>query len=315
MIKICYGCGVKLQSEKEGKEGYIPLNKIENSSYCKRCFQLMHYGKTTIEDVPKENKTIISAVNNAKESAVFLIDFLNINSEVINLFKDIKCPKVLVISKIDALPFTIKQNNLINFIKEYYEIKDDVKVVSSNKNIGLDSLFNYLYDKNFKTVYILGLSNSGKSTLINKIIKNYNINKNTITTSKVPNTTREFIRVKIDDYLTLIDTPGFVINSLNYLYEKKINEKIFQMKKSEILKIDNLFLKFHEDTNINLYLPTVVNVKKHFKEENFNESIEIEKDTDLVIKGLGFICFKNKSNISISNISKDLIELRKSVLK
>ena len=44
MNKICFGCGIKLQSTDKEKLGYVPEKKLESSKYCMRCFRMMHYG-------------------------------------------------------------------------------------------------------------------------------------------------------------------------------------------------------------------------------------------------------------------------------
>ena len=55
MNKICFGCGAKLQSVDKEKIGYIPENKIDNSSYCMRCFRMIHYGEQAVVNTPKDN--------------------------------------------------------------------------------------------------------------------------------------------------------------------------------------------------------------------------------------------------------------------
>ena len=45
----------------------------------------------------------------------------------------------------------------------------------------------------------MGITNSGKSTFINSILKKNNINKEIVTSNK-PNTTLDFIKIRIDDY-------------------------------------------------------------------------------------------------------------------
>ena len=45
MTKKCSGCGAILQSINQKDKGYIPPNKITNSNYCERCFQIIHYNK------------------------------------------------------------------------------------------------------------------------------------------------------------------------------------------------------------------------------------------------------------------------------
>ena len=56
----------------------------------------------------------------------FLIDFLNINSETINKFESIKVPKTLIISKLDIIPKSIKDNTIINWLKEEYSITEEI---------------------------------------------------------------------------------------------------------------------------------------------------------------------------------------------
>ena len=99
MNKICYGCGVKLQTEDKDKLGYIPSNKAEDAKYCMRCFRMMHYGEKTVNNTPKDVREIINKINKDVRFVIFLVDFLNINNEVISIFKSIKKRKVLVVNK------------------------------------------------------------------------------------------------------------------------------------------------------------------------------------------------------------------------
>ncbi len=117
MNKICYGCGLKLQSEFPDELGFIPPNKIA-SSYCQRCYKLIHYGEQKSNNTPKETQNIIKAINNDNKFVIFLIDFLTINSEIIKLFNSIKKNKLLLISKYDLLPKNIKDYTITNYLKK-----------------------------------------------------------------------------------------------------------------------------------------------------------------------------------------------------
>ena len=44
-MRRCSGCGAILQSEDKTRIGYTPK---EDSSYCQRCFRLIHYDDLTI---------------------------------------------------------------------------------------------------------------------------------------------------------------------------------------------------------------------------------------------------------------------------
>ena len=80
--------------------------------------------------------------------------------------------------------------------------------------------------KHSNNVYVVGYTNAGKSTMINRFIHNYVKSPGMITTSIIPSTTIDNISVKISDELTLIDTPGIlkdgsIINYVNYDMMKK----------------------------------------------------------------------------------------------
>ena len=113
MNKICYGCGVKLQSSDELKEGYVPEAKIDTADYCMRCFKMMHYGTIIKNREPKTVNSIVGTVNKNAKYVVFLIDFINIFDDVIKIFKSIKVPKVLVVSKSDIIPKNVSFSQLL----------------------------------------------------------------------------------------------------------------------------------------------------------------------------------------------------------
>ena len=74
--------------------------------------------------------------------------------------------------------------------------------------------------------------------MINKIIYNYSSNETKITTSLLPNTTVDLIKVKINDSLTLIDTPGILDdgNIINYLDKKEIKKLLPKKEIKPIIK-------------------------------------------------------------------------------
>ena len=312
MNKICYGCGLKLQNEFPDKPGFIPQNKSD-ASYCQRCFKIINYGENKITSVPKETKKIIKEINNDDKFVIFLTDFLSISSEVINIFKSIKKAKLLLISKFDIIPKSIKEKTIINYLKNHYQIESDIKFISSKKNYKVDELINYLYKKKINYTYIVGLSNSGKSSLINKLIDLNKLKLNKVTTSNIPNTTMDFIRVKLNDNLTIIDSPGFIINSYynDKIIKKPLKPITYQMKKNETLKIEDIYLNFSENTSVTLYLGNDLDVKKYYHDINFNNEINIGNDSDLIIKGLGFINIKNKGIIKHYNLLN--YEIRESI--
>ena len=320
MNKICFGCGSKLQSEDKEKEGYIPREKYDNSVYCQRCFRIIHYGDTKELTAPKSINLIINSINKDNKYVLFLVDFITLNSDIIKVFKKIKRPKTLVVSKCDIIPKSIKYDKIIKVLRNVYKIDDDISLISSLTGYGVNALLNYLYYEKINEVYIIGETNSGKSSLINKMIDLTDSKLNKITTSFIPNTTLDFIRLRLTDNLTIIDSPGFILdNKVNINVtnknniKKQIKPRSYQMKKGEILKIEDVYLKFVESANITLYMNNDISIKKYYKQIEFDDEISSYVDTDIIIKGVGFINTKSTSKIKIKNVNKDLIEVRDSL--
>ena len=164
----CFGCGVILQNENPSLEGYT---KDLNNKYCERCFKINHYNeyifsnKSNLEYLQK-----IEEIGKTKDLVIITVDFLNmfdIDS------RTLRNPILLVITKKDLIPRSVNEVKLLNKIKSNLNIKDKL-FVSSKNNYNLDLLMDKIYKhKTSSNGYVIGLTNSGKSTLINKILKNY----------------------------------------------------------------------------------------------------------------------------------------------
>lgn len=316
MNKICYGCGAKLQTKDATLPGYIPKGK-ENGSYCQRCFRLIHYGINNETNAPKSITSLINSINKENKLVIFLIPFLTVRSDIIEIYKKITSPKILVISKIDIVPRSIKYTNIKNYLTGYYQIADEIKFISSVSNIGIKSLLNYLSENKINEIVIAGESNSGKSTLINKILEEKKSTLSKVTTSNTPNTTLDFIRINVSKDLNIIDTPGFILKTIELkslnISKKYIKPITFQMKSGETLQLDSSYLFFTENANITIYLNNDILIKKYYKEIFFEESINVPANNDLIIKGLGFINIKNATTIKLHNLHSDLLEQRPSI--
>ena len=317
MSRICFGCGAKLQYSNKDAKGYVPENKLNDAKYCMRCFKLMHYGVNINDTVPKRVEEILYLVNSDDKFTIFMCDFLSLSDKIINIYNKIKGKKLLLISKIDVIPKDIKIDNIRKYIMNNYKV-NNVRFVSSVNGYGIDSLINYLITNNIRESYILGETNSGKSTLINNILDAFDskLTKTTISSSK--NTTLDFIRLNVNNNLTIIDSPGFVTDSyeVNCPLKKVIKPLTYQMKDGEVLKIDKFYLKFSIATSITIYSAYELEIKKYYKNDiSFTYNEKINSNSDIVIYGLGFINVKNECTICASNIDSSLLEFRESVFK
>lgn len=315
MNKVCFGCGSILQSDNELNPGYIPENKLESANYCKRCFRLTHYGEISTNELEKSTKSILDNVNKDNSFKIYIVDFLNINNNTMNIFNKIKGNKLLLISKVELLGNSISVDRVVENIKNIYDIKCDIRTISTIKEYGVNSLVKYLSNKHINKCYLLGPTNSGKSTLINKLMEIYNPKLNKLTISNKRNTTLEFIRIKLNDDLTLIDSPGFLISDygIKSKYKNIIKPITFNMKDNETLFIDKFYMKFDNATSITIYVNEVVNAKKYYKDIDFDYEVNVEDNTDICINGFGIINIKKSNNISIVGLDKELISIRKSI--
>ena len=313
MNKICFGCGAKLQCDNKEEIGFIPKEKIDNSTYCQRCFRIIHYGEEKSVLTPKSINSIINNINKEAKFVLFVTDFISLNEDLVKVFKKIKKDKILLINKNDIIPKSVIYEHLINKISKVYQIKDEIKIIGSNTGYNINALINYLDYRNIREVYILGETNAGKSSLINKMIDILDTNVNKVTTSKLENTTLDFIRLKLSNNLTVIDSPGFIINETHEKTNTLINPKVYQIKKEEILKINNDYFKFSESTSVIVYMNSLYKCQKYYKDCPLNEKYLINANSDLVIKGDYLLNIKNKCVVE-TNISKDQIEVRDSIL-
>ncbi len=328
MIKKCSGCGYALQSDNPHKLGYIP-NINSKNTLCQRCFKIIHYNDAKVASLKIDEEEILNVINNSDNHALFLIDFLNINKKTIKLFHKIKRPKTLLISKCDIIPYSFNKNKIINWLSDYYKIDNDIIFISALKNTNISTLINYLYAKEIKVAYLLGFTNVGKSSLVNSIVKYQDLDYKAITTSLIPNTTLDFMNIKINKDLTIIDSPGFLLNKNIYDnndldFIKKVNPKkflkpiTFQLKENtsilieDKIRIDNLENK----NNLTFYLSNQLKLTKVYNNERLKnlkyKEIEIPKNSDIVILGLGFINVKKSCKVGIYISDLSLIEIRPS---
>ena len=305
----CIGCGVELQTENKYADGYVI---DESYVLCERCFIIKNYGKN--KTPKKSNVDYNKILDNIRDNdvVVYVSSLLTLNLDYLDRFKNI----ILVLTKRDVLPKSIKDGKIINYIKNRYSNIQDVIIVSAYKKYNLDNLYNKLCEYKDKDIYFVGITNSGKSTLINAMIKSYNGYNGDITMSNFPSTTLGIIDVSIGD-INIKDTPGIVIedsiiNSLDIEDIKKVNSKkeikpvTFQIEGTGGVLVDELLrieyeinkgsMTFYMSNNLNI---NSINLNNPRLKDKYIRRFEIEDNQDLVIEDVGFIKFTKKTIIKI----------------
>ena len=331
MNKVCIGCGSKFQTLDKNKEGYINPKVYEKATLCERCFKIKYYGEAYVTDNPKDKTSLIKMINDSKKSVVYLVDTLTISKETLSVIDSLYNKVYLVLTKRDLLPKSVKNSKLKEYISNLTLIKD-VFVISALKNNGVTKLYNELIKNNEKSVYVIGYTSSGKSTFINKLLM-LNGKSGNITTSSLPNTTLECINIKLNDKLTLIDTPGFVSENSSYnfidvdIYKKLlpksvIKPKVYTIKKDfmiilgDILRIEN---NSNEDVNLVFYFKNEIKLNKmrSIRNELLKDKDKLDvkvSDKDIILEGLGYIKVVGYANLTMYTLNKKMISVRNKMI-
>ncbi len=325
MSKKCIGCGALLQSNYPNEIGYVNSSVYDRSLYCERCFRMIHYNERIELSLPNMNKVLLSKINKCNGFIYFMIDLLNINRESMDTFKKIQKDKCLVISKYDILPKSFQDQKIIRMLEDEYGVDCNIIFLSTKKNISTNKILRDVLNKGYNKVYFTGYTNSGKSTLLNKILENYHMNHH-ITTSSNPNTTVDFIKVELDD-IVIYDTPGFVFEHSLYDNDYQFVNKLFckkeikpitmQVKNDGIVTIENMFYFTSKDCiNYTFYMSNELSIQKIFQNNFGNleyQEYSIPRNSDIVIQGMGFINIKKECTIRIYSDYLYCIEIRKSM--
>ncbi|MCM3002564.1 ribosome biogenesis GTPase YqeH [Priestia koreensis] len=245
----CMGCGVELQTENPSEIGYTPASALEKEFViCQRCFRLKHYNE--IQDVSLTDDDFLKILNGIGQSrglVVKIVDIFDFNGSWLpGLHRFVGNNDVLLVgNKVDLLPKSAKKNKLVNWMKK--SAKDlglraaDVFLISADKGQGIQELAAAIEEyRNGQDVYVVGCTNVGKSTFINRLIKEFSGEQDIITTSQYPGTTLDLIGISLDETATLYDTPGIINHHQMAHYVDKRDLKIISPKKEIKPKIYQL---------------------------------------------------------------------------
>lgn len=296
----CVGCGIKLQEKDKNELGYTPNL---NNALCERCFKLKNYNILTNKGINIDNDKLINKINELNTCVLFLVDFINLDSEVIDAYKKIKSKKILIITKADIIPKNIKYQKLIQNIKNIYDIKEDLILTSSKTKLNIKTITKICLEE--KSICLAGFTNAGKSSLINALVGS------DITVSKKSNTTQDFIKLNVDG-INIYDAPGFMSNINRENIPRSIIRPItYQFSSKHYLLIQDIKLNILENSNFTIYVGNEANIIRRKENENVECKIIVPKNSDVIIKGFCFINFKNTCMISLN--TKDY-EIRPSIV-
>ena len=246
----CYNCGAVLQCKNEDESGYVTAKLLEKDQdnlviYCQKCFDKMKVINSGALEQSIDDETI-KILDDAKASdaiIVWVLDLFTFNGSFPpELIKKIKKLEVSVIAtKRDLFSRTISDETFIRFINERFEevgIKPvTVTLLGTNDEITVKDLLANKEGQPRKghDVYVIGGKNSGKTVLINKLLKTYkNKTKWNIKTEPYPGTSIRVLSIPLTNSTFLYELPGFSLaTSVAGKVEKDVVKIITPKKRVE----------------------------------------------------------------------------------
>ncbi|MCL1948477.1 MAG: ribosome biogenesis GTPase YqeH [Turicibacter sp.] len=260
----CIGCGVPIQTEDKTALGYTPPSSLKNAEdkvvYCQRCFKMKHYNEIQGVSMTSDDFLRILQTVGATDSLVInIVDIFDVaGSLVTGISRHIGGNDILLAAnKADLLPKSVNPTKINHWVRRLLKEQGlkplDVALISAAKGQGIDELMAMIekYRKG-RDVYIVGCTNVGKSTLVNRLIKRFGGGEeDIITTSHFPGTTLDIIEIPLDEKSSVIDTPGIVndhqlahyvsIPTLKEITPKKeIKAGVYQLNAGQTLFIGGL---------------------------------------------------------------------------
>lgn len=251
----CAGCGVSIQTEKKELPGFVPESALEKEPLiCQRCFRIKHYNEASSVALDQDDfLRLLSGIGNTQSLVVHIVDIFDFEGSMISGLQRFvgNNPVLLVVNKVDLLPKSINMNRIRNWVQRQAKEEGlrtvEVVLCSAKRNIGFERVIEEIEKhRDGRDVYVVGATNVGKSTLINRLIHDYSDLEQELTTSRYPGTTLDAVRIPLDDGKAIIDTPGIVYSSRmteivprsflgTLLPDKPIKPLVYQLNEGQTL--------------------------------------------------------------------------------
>ncbi|KRN32529.1 ribosome biogenesis GTPase YqeH [Weissella halotolerans] len=256
----CIGCGAKIQTTDPKAVGYTPLSALKKGFdkeevLCQRCFRLRHYNEIQPVDLTDDDfRRLLSQIADTKALVVYVVDVFDVAGSIIpGLHRFVgHNPILLVGNKVDVLPHSVRRSKVKDWIRQQVNIAgihpEEIMLTSAKTGDDIGPLLDQIEQaRHGQDVYVVGVTNVGKSTLINQIIREVTGQRQeVITTSRFPGTTLDRIEIPLDDETNLIDTPGVIhadqmahylsAKDLKYVApQKEIKPRTYQLNAGQTL--------------------------------------------------------------------------------
>lgn len=251
----CAGCGAKLQHDDPQQPGYAPKEAMDRETViCRRCFRIKHYNEIS-EITAQEDDflRVLNRIGTAPGFIVHIVDLFDLDGSLIGSLHRFAGgnPIVLAANKIDLFPKNVNRNRILSRVQK--RVKEaglkplGIVLCSAKRSEGFDRLIGLLKNRPAGTdIFVVGATNVGKSTLINRLIRDFSDLDAELTVSRYPGTTLDMVHIPLEDGRAIIDTPGIVYKSrlteivdkadlAAILPEKPIRPLVYQLNERQTL--------------------------------------------------------------------------------
>lgn len=249
-VMRCYNCGAVLQSSKSKEKGYIQKDLLDNYNdgqqvlYCQKCFDFMKVINTGAleQNIDKATTKILDDAVATDAYIIWVVDLFTFNGTLNpDVVKKVKKLQVGVIgTHRDLFSNLIKDETLERFLRERFTecgIKpESITVLGNEDEVDVKELMKkYNAARKAHDIYMIGSMNSGKTSLINKFLKNYiNKTKWQIKTENYRGTNVKVMSIPLTNSSFVYELPGFSLaTSVMGKVEKEVQKLITPRRKIE----------------------------------------------------------------------------------
>lgn len=241
-VQRCYHCGAILQCTNQKASGYISPEVLNREVpvqiiYCDNCYNSMIEMNSMVlsESVDQEVLKILDDAIASDAYIIWVLDLFsfngNLNSEIA---KKIRNNKVTVLAtKRDLFGKNAKDEDLIEYLRKRFQKAGvdptSIRLLSAYDKIDSKSLISAMNEaRKGHDVYMIGNISSGKTTIINKAMKDYvNKTKREVKTEVYEGTGVKVLEIPLSRSASFYELPGISqTNSVINKVEKEIQKMI-----------------------------------------------------------------------------------------
>ena len=241
----CQSCGAILQADTKNRPGFISRAIVENGvpkiPYCNSCYEKM----LSLNSSSLQHETDMDSLKILKDAVatdsliVWMVDLFTFNGTLNpDVVKKVKKLNVVVIgSKRDLMPSLATDEMLIRYLDERFADVGinpiAIDLIGNEETIDIkEKLKQFGEYRKGRDVYLLGELNSGKTTFINKMLKDYENNTRWQVKSELyPGTNSNVLEIPLTNSSFFYELPDLSNNTSVFSRVEPSVQKIITPKK------------------------------------------------------------------------------------